>query len=56
MTKALGFGIDSDLSTGFIILGIVNWTLGLFANVVFKRHAFTEKNLRNYIKETNSDN
>ena len=56
VTKALGFGIDSDLSTGFIILGIVNWTLGLFANVVFKRHAFTEKSLRNYIRETNSDN
>ena len=52
-TKVFGFGIDSDLSTGFIILGIVNWTLGLFANVVFKRHAFTEKRLRDYLKDKN---
>lgn len=55
VTNVFNFGIDSELTTGFIILGIVNWTLGLFANVVFKRHAFTEKSLRNYIKETNSD-
>lgn len=47
------FGIDDDLSNGFIILGIVNWTLGLFANVVFKRHAFTEKRLRDYLKDKN---
>ena len=55
VTDMFNFGIDSELTTGFIILGIVNYTLGLFANVVFKRHAFTEKRLRDYIKETNSD-
>jgi len=49
------FGVDDDLSNGFIILGIVNWTLGLFANVVFKRYAFTEKRLRDYIKDKNSE-
>jgi len=55
VTNAFNFGVDSDLSTGFIILGIVNWTLGLFANVVFKRYAFTEKRLRDYIKDKNSE-
>ena len=53
VTNAFNFGIDSDLSTGFIILGIVNWTLGLFANVVFKRYEFTEKKLRDYLKDKN---
>ena len=54
ITKIFGAGVDSDLSTGFIILGIVNWTLGLFANVVFKRHAFTERSIRDYLKDKNS--
>jgi len=54
-TNVFGFGVDSDLSTGLIILGIVNWTLGLFANVVFKRHAFTEKSIRDYLKYKNSE-
>ena len=49
------FGVDDDLFNGFIILGIVNWTLGLFANVVFKRHAFTEKRLRDFLKDKNSE-
>ena len=54
ITKAFGFGVDSDLSTGFIILGIVNLTLGMFANVIFKRQAFTEKSIRDYLKDGNS--
>jgi len=52
-TQTFGFGVDSDLSTGFIILGIVNLTLGMFANVVFKRQAFTEKSIRDYLKDAN---
>ena len=54
-TQAFGFGVDSDLSTGFIVLGIVNLTLGMFASVVFKRQAFTEKSIRDYLKYRNSD-
>jgi len=54
-TKVFGSGVHTELSTSFIILGIVNWTLGLFANVVFKRHAFTEKRLRDFLKDKNSE-
>lgn len=51
VTNFFGGKISSDLSTGFIILGIVSFMLGLFANVVFKRQAFTERDLRHYVKE-----
>ena len=54
-TQAFGFGVDSDLSTGFIILGIVNLTLGMFANVIFKRQAFTERSVRDLIRDSNSE-
>jgi len=37
ITRILGGGISSELSSGIIILGIVSFMLGLFANVVFKR-------------------
>jgi glycosyltransferase involved in cell wall biosynthesis len=53
ITKFGGLTISPGLSTGFIILGIVNLMMGLFANVVFKRQAFAEKDLRNYIDELN---
>jgi len=45
------FSISAGLSTGFIILGVVSFMLGLFASVVFKRQAFAEKDLRHYIKD-----
>ena len=54
-TMILGFGVDSDLLTGFIILGIVNLTLGVFANVIFKRQAYTERSLRDLIRDSNSE-
>ena len=44
------FTISASLSTGFIILGIVSFMMGLFANVVFKRQAFAEKDLRHYVR------
>ena len=43
------FGINSSLSTGFIILGAVSLMMGMFASVVFKRQAFAEKDLRDYL-------
>lgn len=51
MTRIFGGGVSADLSTGIIILGIVSFMLGLFANVVFKRQAFVEKNIRYYIND-----
>ena len=58
ITKILGGGVSSELSSGIIILGIVSFMLGLFANVVFKRQAFTERNLRYYLntEEKSKDN
>jgi len=44
------FTISAGLSTGLIILGIVSFMMGLFANVVFKRQAFAEKDLRHYVR------
>ena len=41
--------INSSLSTGFIILGVVSVMMGLFASVVFKRQDFAEKDLRHYL-------
>ena len=44
--------LSSELSTGFIILGIVSFMMGVFANVVFKRQAFAEKDMRHYLNKT----
>jgi len=44
--------VSRGLSTGLIILGAVSFMLGLFANVVFKRQAFTEKDIRHYMRES----
>jgi len=52
ITIAKILGISAGLSTGLIILGIVSFMMGLFANVVFKRQVFTEKDLKHYIKES----
>jgi len=41
--------INPSLSTGFIILGAVSIMMGMFASVVFKRQAFAEKDLRQYL-------
>jgi len=43
------FGINSSLTTGFIILGAVSFMMGMFASVVFRRQAFAEKDLRHYL-------
>jgi len=45
------FSVSTGLSTGFIILGIVSFMMGLFANMVFKRQEFSEKDLRHYVSE-----
>lgn len=42
---------SNDLANGLIIVGIVSFMMGLFANVVFKRQAFTEKDFRIRLKE-----
>jgi len=49
------FIVSAGLSTGLIILGIVSVMLGGFASIVFKRQAFTEKDLRHYLKEANEN-
>ena len=51
ITNIFGGGISSDLSTGLIILGIVNFMLGVFATIVFKRQAHTERSIRHYYEE-----
>jgi len=58
-TRVFGWGVATDLSSGLIILGVVSFMLGLFASVVFKRQAFSERNLQYFItdsKEENKDN
>ena len=54
IAKSLKFfgvlNISGDLSNGLIILGVVSFMMGLFANVVFKRQAFTEKDIRQHLK------
>jgi len=55
ITIILGTGVSAGLSTGLIILGIVSVMLGLFASIVFKRQAFTERDLRHYITELNKN-
>lgn len=46
-------GLSSGLTTGFIILGIVSFMMGLFANVVFKRQTFNENDFRYYVEKLN---
>jgi len=46
------FSVTAGLSTGLIILGVVAFMMGIFANMIFKRQAFTEKDLRHYLKES----
>jgi len=43
--------ISDSLENGLIILGIVSFMMGLLANIVFKRQAFTEKDIRHYIEK-----
>jgi len=46
----------SDLfETSLIVLGIVSFILGPFASVVFKRQAFTEKDLRHHLRELSKE-
>ena len=42
--------INSTLSSGLILLGAVSFIIGLFAHVVFKRQAFSEKDLLERIR------
>ena len=56
ITDVFDFRVSADLSTGLIILGIVSFMMGLFANVVFKRQSFAEKDLRHYINELKKNN
>jgi len=44
--------VSAGLSTGFIILGVVSFMMGIFANVVFKRQAFAEKDVRHYLEKS----
>jgi len=46
-------GVSAGLSTGFIILGVVSFMMGILASVVFRRQAFAEKDLRHYIEQSN---
>jgi len=47
--------INSGLSTGVIILGIVSFMMGALASIFFKRQLFTEKDLRYFVKERQDD-
>ena len=51
ISNIFGGGVSSDLSTGFIVLGMVNFMLGIFANIVFKRQAFAERSLHEYLSD-----
>jgi len=48
-------GVSAGLSTGFIILGVVSFMMGMLASVVFRRQAFAEKDLRHYIDQANKN-
>jgi len=50
------FSINTSLSTGFIILGAVSFMMGILASVIFKRQAFVERDLRQYIDNSDSFN
>ena len=45
------FNIHPTLTSGLILLGSVSFMMGLFAHVVFKRHAYTERELMKRIKK-----
>ena len=53
ITYVFGGVVSAGLSTGLILLGIVSFMLAIFANIVFKRQTFAEKDLRHYIKDIN---
>jgi len=53
ITGILERGVSAGLSTGFIILGVVSFMMGILASVVFKRQAFAERDLRHYINQSN---
>jgi glycosyltransferase involved in cell wall biosynthesis len=43
--------VSNELENALIILGIVSFMLGVFANIIFKRQSFTEKDLRMHLME-----
>ena len=45
------FGFSDAFENGLITLGIVSLMMGIFANIVFKRQAFTEKDFRLHLHE-----
>jgi len=45
------FGFSDAFENGLIIIGIVSFMMGIFANIVFKRQAFTEKDFRLHLHE-----
>ncbi len=51
ITYVFGGVVSAGLSTGLILLGIVSFMLAIFANIVFKRQTFAEKDLRHYVRE-----
>jgi len=44
--------INTTLSSGLIILGAVSIMMGVFASVVFRRQAFTERDVRHYLNHS----
>lgn len=53
LTISKVFHVTTELSTGLIILGIVAFMMGVFANMIFKRQAFAERDMRHYLDEAN---
>ena len=43
--------ISNGLENALVILGIVSFMLGVFANIIFKRQSFTERDLRIHLRE-----
>jgi len=43
--------VSNDLENALIILGVVSFMLGIFANIIFKRQSFTENDLRLHLNE-----
>jgi len=48
--------INTTLTSGLILLGAVSFMMGLFANLVFKRQSFTEKDLRYRLRLFDNEN
>jgi len=44
--------INTTLSSGLIILGAVSIMMSVFASVVFRRQAFTEKDVHHYLNHS----